>query len=142
MMKKIEFFIKINAPKEKVWATLWDDSTYRQWTSVFAPDSHAVSDWKQGSPIKFVDGQGDGMYSIIETNLPFEKMSFKHLGEIKNGKETTVDWEGAMETYFLNESNGITEVKMEMDIKEEFEKYFIATFPKALELIKQISENN
>lgn len=140
-MKKIEFSIKINAPKEKVWATLWNDTTYRQWTSVFAPDSHAVSDWKQGSKIKFIDDKGDGMHSIIETNLPFEQMSFKHLGEIKNGIETSLDWEGSMENYFLNESNGVTELKMDMDIKKEFEKYFIDTFPKAVELIKQISEN-
>ncbi len=141
-MKKIEFSIKINAPKEKVWATLWNDTTYRQWTSVFAPDSHAVSDWKQGSKIKFIDNKGDGMHSIIETNLPFEQMSFEHLGEIKNGIETSLDWEGSMENYFLNESNGVTELKMDMDIKEEFEKYFIDTFPKAMDLIKQISENN
>ena len=120
---------------------MWNDTTYRQWTSVFAPDSYAVSDWKQGSKIKFIDNKGDGMHSIIETSLPFEQMTFKHLGEIKNGIETSLDWEGSLENYFLNESNGVTELKMDMDIKEEFEKYFIDTFPKAVELIKQISEN-
>ncbi len=81
------------------------------------------------------------MHRIIETNLPFEQVSFKHKGEIKNGIETSLDWEDSMENYFLNESNGVTELKMDMDIKEEFEKYFIDTFPKAVELIKQISEN-
>lgn len=141
-MKKIEFSIKINASKEIVWATLWEDATYRKWTSVFSPDSQAISDWKQGSKIKFVDNTGDGMYSIIETNLPFKQMSFKHLGEIKDGIEINVDWGGSMENYFLDESNGVTELKMNMDIKEEFEKYFVDTFPKALELVKQISENN
>lgn len=141
-MKKIEFSTRINALKEKVWATLWSDDTYRQWTSVFAPDSHAISDWKQGSEIKFIDGKGDGMHSIIESNLPFEQMSFKHLGEIRDGVETTSDWAGAMENYFLSESNGVTELKMDMEMSEEFEKYFIETFPKALALIKQISEKN
>lgn len=141
-MKKIEFSIKINASKEKVWATLWNDSSYRQWTSVFAPDSHAVSDWKQGSTIKFIDNKGDGMYSIIQTNLAFVQMSFKHLGEIKDAIEINVDWEDSIENYFLNESNGVTELKMNMDIKEEYEEYFINMFPKALELIKQISEKN
>jgi hypothetical protein len=82
------------------------------------------------------------MYSIIETNLPFKQMSFKHLEQIKNGIKTTVDWADSIENYFLKESNGVTELKMEMDVKEEFEKYFIETFPKALELIKQISQNN
>lgn len=141
-MKKVEFSTKINAPKEKVWDTLWNDATYRQWTSVFAPDSHAVSDWKEGSNIKFIDNKGDGMFSIIETNVPNQQMSFKHLGEIKNGVETSVDWAGAMENYFLTESNGFTELKINMDMNDEFASYFSETFPKALELIKQISEKS
>jgi len=139
-MKKVKFSININAPKEKVWDTLWNDSTYRQWTSVFANDSHAVSDWNEGSNIKFIDGKGDGMYSIIETKIPNQQMSFKHLGEIKDGIETPVEWAGAMESYFLKELNGVTELNMEMDMNEEFEKYFLEIFPKALDLIKQISE--
>lgn len=141
-MKKINFSIKINSPKEIVWATLWDDITYRQWTAVFSTDSHAVSDWKEGSEIKFIDNKGDGIHSIIRINKPNEQMSIKHLGEIKDGVETTLDWDGAMEEYFLNEKNGITELKVEMDMKEEYEKFLIDTFPKALALIKQISENN
>jgi len=141
-MKKATFTININAPKEKVWDTLWNDATYRQWTSVFAADSHAVSDWNEGSDIKFIDGKGDGMFSIIEKKIPNRQMSFKHLGEIKNGVETSGDWAGAMENYYLTESNGVTELSIEMDVNEEFEKYFAETFPKAIELIKQISESN
>ena len=140
-MKKVKFAIKINAHKEKVWDTLWNDSTYRQWTSVFAADSHAISDWNEGSKIKFLDGKGNGMFSIIEKKIPNQQMSFKHLGELKNGVETTVDWAGAMENYFLTESNGVTELNMEMDMNEEFEKYFTETFPKAIALVKQLSEN-
>ena len=141
-MKTTKFTTKINAPKEKVWDTLWNDSTYRQWTSIFAADSHAVSDWKEGSNIQFIDGKGDGMFSIIEKKIPNEQMSFKHLGELKNGIQEKKDWAGAMENYFLSETNGVTELTMEMDINEEFEKYFSETFPKAIELIKQIAENN
>ena len=140
-MKKVKFSINIDAPKEKVWATLWNDSTYRQWTSVFTAGSHAISDWNEGSEIKFVDGKGDGMVSIIETKIPNQQMSFKHLGEIKNGVETNDNWAGATENYFLTESNGITELTMDMDMNAEFEQYFSEIFPKALELIKQISES-
>lgn len=139
-MKTLKFTTKINAPKEKVWGTLWNDSTYRQWTSVFSKDSHAVSDWKEGSNIQFIDDKGDGMFSIIEKKIPNQQMSFKHLGELKNGVEEKKDWTGAMENYFLSEKNGVTELTMEMDSNEEFEKYFSETFPKAIELIKQISE--
>ena len=39
---KIKFFNHINAPKEKVWKVLWDDSSYRKWTSVFMEGSYVV----------------------------------------------------------------------------------------------------
>jgi len=141
-MKKVTFTININAPKEKVWDTLWNEATYRQWTSVFSADSHAVSDWNEGSSIKFIDGKGDSMFSIIETKIPPQQMSFKHLGEIKKGVETRGEWAGAMENYYLTELNGVTTLTTEIDVNEEFEKYFSETFPKAIKLIKQISESN
>ena len=139
-MKKISFSIKINASKESVWATLWDDATYGKWTSVFSPDSHAVSDWKQGSEVKFIDNKGDGMLSNIETIIPFEQMSFKHQAMMEGGVETTKDWAGSMENYFLKETNGVTDLTIDMDINAEYESFFVETFPKALELVKQISE--
>ncbi len=67
-MNNINHTITINAPLEKVWNILWDDATYRKWTSAFQEGSHAVSDWKQGSPIRFLGPGGqEGMYSVIET---------------------------------------------------------------------------
>ena len=141
-MKKKNFNIEINASKEIVWSTLWNDATYRKWTSVFSPGSHAVSDWNEGSKIKFICDTGDGMHSIIQKKIPYQQMSFKHLGEIKDGIETVSAWSGAMEEYFLKEKNGITFLTIEMDISSEFEDYFSETFPKAMELIKQISEKS
>lgn len=141
-MKKVKITATILSPKEKVWKVLWDDATYREWTAVFSSDSHAVSDWKEGSEIKFVDNNGNGMSSIIETKIANQQMSFKHLGELKNGEVLTSDWAGATENYFLSESNGITELTVEMDTNEEFETYFSETFPKAMALIKEISERN
>src|SRR5215217_2459150 len=110
-MEKIKFSTSINAPKEKVWDTLWDDSNYRKWTSVFSESSHAVTDWKEGSKILFLDGKGEGMVSKVETNRPHEFMSFKHLGIVKKGIEDTSSDEaksfsGAMENYTLKEVDG------------------------------------
>src|SRR5258706_121535 len=65
-MKKLEFTVKINAPAAKVWSSLWNDETYRKWTSAFSEGSHAESDWKEGSRILFLDGKGDGMFSLID----------------------------------------------------------------------------
>ena len=35
-MDKLNFSIIINASKEKVWNTMLEDKTYRQWTEAFA----------------------------------------------------------------------------------------------------------
>src|SRR5688572_17833407 len=107
-MEKLRFNILINAPKEKVWKTLWDDKTYREWTSVFSPDSWAKSDWKQGSRIEFLDGKSCGMFSTIEKMVDNQQMTFKHLGEIKDGKDVPSNWGDARESYYLSEKNGQT----------------------------------
>jgi hypothetical protein len=144
-MEKLNFTTSIHAPKEKVWNTLWDDTTYRKWTSVFSEGSYAETDWKEGSKVLFLDGKGHGMVSRIEKNLPNEFMSIKHLGEIKQGQENTgsdgeTSWAGAMENYSLKEDNGITQLTVELDAEEDYKKYFLETFPKALEQVKIIAE--
>lgn len=146
-MEKLNFSVNINAPKEKVWETLWNDATYREWTKAFSENSHAVTDWQQGSKVLFLDGQGRGMVSRIEINKPYEFMSFKHLGEVKDGIEDTESeavksWAGATENYTLTEANGATTVAIEMDGADDFKDYMVNTWPKALELLKSISESN
>src|SRR6185503_7209815 len=75
IMEKQKFRILIDAPREKVWSTLWDDSTYRAWTAAFTEGSHAKTDWKKGSKVLFLDGKNDGMVSTIAENKPAEYMS-------------------------------------------------------------------
>src|SRR5688572_26468739 len=89
-MEKLNFSIDINAPREKVWKVLWDDSSYRKWTSVFMEGSCVETDnWKEGSKVLFLDGKGAGMVSKVAVNKPNEYMSFEHLGEVKDGVEDT-----------------------------------------------------
>ncbi len=145
-MEKIEFSIHINASKEKLWQILWNDASYRKWTSVFTEGSHAITDnWKEGSKVLFLDAKGNGMVSTVAMNKPNEYMSFKHLGEVKNGVEDTSSdkvkgWAGAMETYTLKEANGKTELLVEMDTHEDFKDYFINTWPKALDKLKEAAD--
>lgn len=139
-MITLNFSETINAPKEKVWDSLWNDANYRKWTSAFSPGSFAETDWQEGSPVKFLSPSGDGMYSLIEKKVPNEEMIFKHLGEIRNGVEAPGEWAGARESYRLKENNGVTELTVSMDSTEDFQSYFQETFPKALALVKQISE--
>ena len=140
-MKTLKFSIEIDAPKTKVWEALWNDESYRKWTSAFSNSSHAVSDWQEGSKIQFIDGNQDGLWAIIEKKTPNEQMTFKYLGEMKEGKEIVNEWAGAMEDYRISEKNGKTELNVSMDTKEEYVGFFEDTFTKALEIIKDLSEN-
>lgn len=141
----LKFSVRINASQDKVWDALWSDASYQQWADVFSPGSYAESDWKEGSKIKFLTADGDGMISVIEKKNPVTQMTFRHLGTILKGKEQpkteeTEDWEGAKESYFLSENNGVTELNVEVDVTNKYQDYFNKTFPKALEIIKRIAE--
>ncbi len=144
-MEKINFKTVINATPEKIWKVLWDDATYRKWTSAFSEGSYAETDWKEGSKVLFLDGQGQGMVSRIAENSPNEYMSIEHLGEVKNGVEDTSsdrvkEWAGAHENYTLKKVNGKTELSIDMDITEEFKEMFSQMWPKALDNVKKLSE--
>lgn len=146
-METLNFSIQINAPRSKVWNVLLGEKTYPQWTSVFAPDSQVETDWKEGSKALFHDGRGNGMVSRIARNIPNEYISINHLGMVKDGKEDTESeevkkWAGAQENYTLVEKDGGTELKIHMDSDDEYKDYFLKTWPKALEKVKEISESN
>ena len=141
-MNRLHFSIVIKAPAERVWRILWDDPTYRDWTSVFAEGSYAVSDWNEGSKIQFLDPTADsGMSSIIVKKTPNEFMSFKHLAEIKSGVEQPpAAWSGALENYTLKEHDGATTLTVDLDAPEEFRAMFEDSFPKALSRVKTLAE--
>lgn len=146
-MEKQSFKITIDAPREKVWDILWDDTTYRDWTSVFSPGSTVETDWEEGSRILFLDDKKDGMVSRIARKVDTEFMSFEHLGEVHNGVEDTGSekvkkWAGATENYTLKDVNGKTELTVEMDVTDDFKDYFAKTWPKALDRLKSITERS
>ena len=56
-----------------------------------------------------------------------------------------MEWEsqtmaGGMENYTLKNVNGKTELNVDMDIAEQYKDYFITTWPKALEKVKELAE--
>lgn len=144
-MKKLQFNISIQASAERVWQVLWNDTTYRQWASVFCEGTHAISTWKEGDTIQFLSPSGEGIHSRIHQMDVNKYMAFKHLGILKEFKEQpedaeTAKWSGAMETYLLTKANGQTTLTAEMDSEESHVAYFTSTFPKALEVIKSLAE--
>ena len=145
-MEKLNFSISINSSKEKVWEILWDDAGYRAWTTAFGEGSHVKTDnWKEGSKVLFLGTKDSGMVSMVAANKPNEFMSFRHLGEVKQGVEDTTSdavkiWAGSTENYTLTEADGKTTLAIEMDIAPEFKEMFEKMWPIALENVKQLAE--
>lgn len=148
-MDTLQFSIFINAPKEKVWNTMLEDVTYRQWTAAFHEGSYYKGSWEQGSEIKFLgpneDGTEGGMYAIIEVNRPYEFISIKHLGELHNGVQkpwSIEEGQEGYENYTFKEINGSTELIVDLKIPSEFKDMFQGMWPTALEKLKAIVESN
>lgn len=145
-MKTVSFSININTTPDKVWFVLWNNRFYGKWTRVFAENSYAETDWKEGSDYRFLVPKGDGIFGKIISCKPTAEIIFEHLGEVKNftnqpESESSKLWNGVQEKYFLKEENGSTILSGCMDVPTEFEKYFSETFPKAMDLVKQYAEN-
>ena len=146
-MKKVHFGIDIHASREKVWKTLWGKGSYEAWTAGFAEGSTAITDWKEGSKVLFLAGNGEGMVSVIEKKIPGEFMLFRHLGNVKKGvedvsSESVKEWAGAQESYTLRNSGDHTRLDIEMDVVESHLDFFSQTWPGALQRVKELSETN
>lgn len=146
-MQRKKFQANINASPERVWKVLWDDTHYREWTSIFSEGSYAVSDWKEGSKILFLSPQGEGVVSKIAKLVPHEFMSFQHLGIVKANEEIydhpeAKQWTGAEENYTLKPITAGVMLTVEMDLTPEYLGYFENAWPKALDKVKEIAERS
>jgi uncharacterized protein YndB with AHSA1/START domain len=146
-MKTLHFSTLIHAAPEKVWNTMLALDTYRIWTAEFAEGSYFEGSWAKGERIRFLGpGGGGGMSAVIADNRPYEFMSIKHLGYIKDGVEDTtsaevLSWAPAFENYTLSARGTDTELKVDMDIIEAYEDYMAKTWPKALASLKALCES-
>lgn len=148
-MEKLRRNIFINAPRERVWDVMLADDTYREWTSAFHPGSYYKGDWSEGSKILFLgpseeSGEG-GMVSRIRENRRHEFISVEHLGIVQDGVEDTESaaakaWAPAYENYTFADSNGGTELTIEMDIQADQKENFEKLWTDALSRLKTIAE--
>lgn len=145
-IKRIRFSTTIAAPVSKVFATTLDPQAYRQWTSAFAEGSYYEGTWEPGQRIRFLSPSGDGMISEVAEYRPNEFVSVRHLGVIRNGVEDTDSelarsWAPAYENYAFRPVPEGTEVVIEQDVTEEFERYLAEAWPKALQRLKDLCED-
>ncbi|NMR34176.1 SRPBCC domain-containing protein [Chryseobacterium aquaticum] len=140
-METLEYQIKINAQPEEIWTVLWSDISYQQWTSAFTKGSFYEGTLEEGSTVKFLDPNNNGMYSRVEKHIPNKEMTFLHLGDIFDGVETPQDWGNATESYLLKETEDETILTVRINTSEEFKVFFEEKFPNALKNVKHLAEN-
>lgn len=149
-MQKLQYSININASVQKVWDTMLQDKTYREWTSAFSEGGYFKGSWEKGSRIEFVGidpetGKESGMLSRIAENQPYKFVSIEHIGIIMNGVEDTTSeaakkWIPAFENYTFSEKDGVTTVDIELDSLEENAEMFNQMWPKGLQKLKELAE--
>lgn len=151
-MQKLHYEILIDSPVKKVWDTMLEDATYREWTALFHEGSRYEGSWDEGSKILFLgpgeDGQGEGgMVSKIAENRLHEFISIRHYGFIFNGVEDTTSdfvkkWidEDPRENYTFTNVDGKTQLVIDVDVDEDWADDLAQAWPKALERLKELCE--
>ena len=144
-MKQYTFSISINARREKVWSTLWDEKTYRDWSSNIDEDIYIKGELKAGAEVQFISAHGGfGVTNIVEKFQPNELVTFKHTMDTKEfGTQPRPDqWTGGRETYALTELGGVTTLTLTIDIPSDLEGLMPERFTKALQRIKELAEQS
>lgn len=139
----MQFSVEIHATKEKVWDTLWQDETLRQWAGIIDPGTYMVGELKEGNEVQYISAEnGYGVTSLVDTCVPNEYLLLKHQADTKNsGKDQRDDeWTGGDESYQLSEKDGITTLTVAFDVPSNLEEYFNEAYPKALAKVKELAE--
>jgi len=142
-MKEIQFSVEINASKERVWATLWDDATFRDWANIIDEGTYLRGVMKEGNEIEFISSaNGYGVTSLVEKLIPDEFILFRHRADTKESgqQEREKEWTGGTESYSLTENDGVTALTITADIPDELEELFNIRLPQALDRIKVQTE--
>jgi uncharacterized protein YndB with AHSA1/START domain len=143
-MTELKFSIEINASKQRVWETMWQDETFRQWASIIDPGTYMVGELEEGGEIQFISAEnGYGVTSLVEKLRPSEFLQLRHDADTQEvgRKEREKQWTGGKESYSLEEKDGITTLTVAFDVPQELEEYFQTTYPKALEKVKEFAES-
>lgn len=143
--KRVQFTATIAAPPETVWHHITSPDSYRRWTSAFTEGSYFEGSWEPGATIRFLAPSGEGMVSEIAESRKNEFVSIRHLGFIANGVADTTSemvrsWVPAYENYTLQRVPEGTRMIVDQDITEDFEEHITQKWPKALALLKDMSE--
>jgi hypothetical protein len=142
-MQKQQFSVEIKAPRERVWNTLWEDKTFRDWANTVDEGTYMVGELKEGNEVQFISSvSGYGVTSLVEKLTLNEFVSFRQIADTKDSgeREREKEWTGGTESYSLAENDGVTTLTVDIDVPPGQEETFRVRFPKALERVRILAE--
>ena len=145
-MEHLEYKIVISAPAKKVWETMLQQETYRQWVAKSWPNSFYEGKWAKGEKIRFIGPDGSGTLAEIVELIPYEKLLARHIAILSKGgvedrsSEVAKGWIGITEGYQFAEHSGKTTLTVSIETTPEWREMFNEGWPDALEELKKITE--
>jgi uncharacterized protein YndB with AHSA1/START domain len=145
-MEHLEYKVVISAPAKKVWETMLQEDTYKQWVAKSWPNSFYKGKWAKGEKIKFIGPDGSGTLAEIAEAKPYERILARHIAVLTPGgtedrtSETAKGWVGITEEYKFAERDGNTTVTVSIETNPEWRKMFDDGWPTALQELKKITE--
>lgn len=145
-MENLEYQVVISAPAKKVWDTMLQEKTYRQWVAKSWPGSFYEGKWAKGEKIRFIGAEGGGTLAEIVEMKPYESVLARHIAVLGPGgvedrtSEVAKGWIGTTEAYNLNEHLGKTTLRVSIKTSPEWRGMFDEGWPGALEELKKLSE--
>lgn len=142
-MVALNYMIRINASKQKIWAVLWDDHTFREWANLIDEGTYMNGELREGGEVEFISSvNGYGVTSYVEKLVPEEFVRLKHLADTQEygTDQREKEWSGGSESYRLTEVDGLTELSIIMDVPDDLSDYFNTVYPSVLSSIKWLSE--
>jgi uncharacterized protein YndB with AHSA1/START domain len=145
-MEHLEYKIVIDAPAKKVWDTMLQEATYKQWVAKAWPNSSYQGKWAKGEKIKFIGPDGDGTLAEIVELKPYERVLARHIAILNKGgsedrtSEMAKGWVGITEEYRFEERQGKTTVIVSIETNPAWRQMFDDGWPTALQDLKSITE--
>ena len=147
MSNELHFTITIDAPRSKVWQTMFAPASYKEWVNVSWPGARYIGEWKKDASIRFVGGdeQGGTLATIVDLK-PNELVLARHVAVLNadasedRDSELARGWIGTTERYAFTDESGKTRLNVDIVTSAAWESMFSDGWPAALIKLKELCE--
>src|SRR5688572_26785286 len=88
-MEHLEYEVVISAPAKKVWDTMLQKESYKEWVGKGWPGSFYEGKWEQGEKIRFTGAEGGGTLAEFVEVKPYKGILARHIAVL--GADGTED---------------------------------------------------